>query len=186
VKLLASRPTPQPGGPEYPFLSGSSPLTYLAWETLCQHSSRDHLTTQAPPLRQSRGDNVIFMDFRGIKLGEALDVGWLATYVTPSWEVRSSMMSFGLFCDSRIATLLFHQYPLLWKAYFTSCWLSNMTDGSSATSCFCDPAVHTCLHYSWQPRGRLSSAAELPELRTLTNQIKLNNRTIRTNSYQHY
>jgi hypothetical protein len=32
--LLASRPTPQPGGPGYPFLSGSSPLTCLAWETL--------------------------------------------------------------------------------------------------------------------------------------------------------
>ena len=25
-------PNPQPGGPGYPFLSGSSPLTYLAWE----------------------------------------------------------------------------------------------------------------------------------------------------------
>jgi hypothetical protein len=27
-------PNPQPGGPGYPFLSGSSPLTCLAWETL--------------------------------------------------------------------------------------------------------------------------------------------------------
>jgi hypothetical protein len=28
------QPNPQPGGPGYPFLSGSSPLTYLAWEYL--------------------------------------------------------------------------------------------------------------------------------------------------------
>jgi hypothetical protein len=27
-------PNPQPGGPGYPFLSGSSPLTCLAWEAL--------------------------------------------------------------------------------------------------------------------------------------------------------
>jgi len=27
-------PNPQPGWPGYPFLSGSSPLTYLAWEAL--------------------------------------------------------------------------------------------------------------------------------------------------------
>ena len=27
-------PNPQPGGPGYPFSSGSSPLTYLAWEAL--------------------------------------------------------------------------------------------------------------------------------------------------------
>ena len=29
--LFASRPTPQPGGPEYLFLSVSSSLTCLAW-----------------------------------------------------------------------------------------------------------------------------------------------------------
>ena len=50
---------PQPGGPGHPFLSGSSPLTCLACETLPvasyhQHSSQDHMTSQAPPLRQSR------------------------------------------------------------------------------------------------------------------------------------
>ena len=50
---------PQPGGPGHPFLSGSSPLTCLAWETLPvasyrQHSSQDHMTSQAPSLRQSR------------------------------------------------------------------------------------------------------------------------------------
>jgi hypothetical protein len=27
-------PNSQPGGPGYPFLSGSSPLTYPAWEPL--------------------------------------------------------------------------------------------------------------------------------------------------------
>jgi len=50
---------PQPGGPGYPFLSGSSPLTCLARDailvaSLLPDSSQDHLTTQAPPLRQSR------------------------------------------------------------------------------------------------------------------------------------
>jgi hypothetical protein len=41
-------------------LSGSSPLTCLAWKTLpvayatAKHSSWDHVTTQASPLRQSR------------------------------------------------------------------------------------------------------------------------------------
>ena len=60
VGLLTSRPTPQPGGPAYLFLSGSSPLTCLAWEALPvalryrQQSSRDYMTTKAPPLRQSR------------------------------------------------------------------------------------------------------------------------------------
>ena len=32
--VVSFMPTPQPGGPEYPFLSGSSPLTFLAWEAL--------------------------------------------------------------------------------------------------------------------------------------------------------
>jgi len=32
VGFLTPRQTPQPGGPGYPFLSGSSPLTCLAWE----------------------------------------------------------------------------------------------------------------------------------------------------------
>jgi hypothetical protein len=32
--VLSPTPNPQPGGPGYPFLSGSSPLTCLAWETL--------------------------------------------------------------------------------------------------------------------------------------------------------
>ena len=27
-------PNPQPGGPEYPFLSGSFPLTYVAWKAV--------------------------------------------------------------------------------------------------------------------------------------------------------
>jgi hypothetical protein len=30
--FVSSKPNPQTGGPGYPFLSGSSPLTYLAWE----------------------------------------------------------------------------------------------------------------------------------------------------------
>ena len=32
--VVSPTPNPQPGGPEYHFLSGSSPLTYLAWEAL--------------------------------------------------------------------------------------------------------------------------------------------------------
>ena len=133
------------------------------------------------PLKTNRWKgSVIFMEIGNIKLGEALDVGWLPTYGTPSSKVRSSKLSFGSFCDSRVATLLFHQYPLLWQMYFTSCWLSNMTDGSSVTSCFSDPAVHTCLHYSWQPRARLSAAAELLQLPTVANQAELKNRTTPT------
>jgi hypothetical protein len=34
VGVFNPTPNPQPGGPGYPFLSGSSPLTYLAWESL--------------------------------------------------------------------------------------------------------------------------------------------------------
>jgi hypothetical protein len=57
--VVSPTPNPQPGGPGYPFLSGSSPLTCLVWEALpvayaSQHSSWDHVTTQAPLLRQSR------------------------------------------------------------------------------------------------------------------------------------
>ena len=33
-EVLSLTPNPQPGGPGYPFLSGSSPLTCLAWEAL--------------------------------------------------------------------------------------------------------------------------------------------------------
>jgi len=33
-EVVSLMPNPQPGGPEYPFLSGSSPLTCLAWEAL--------------------------------------------------------------------------------------------------------------------------------------------------------
>jgi hypothetical protein len=32
--VVSPTSNPQPGGPEYPFLSGSSPLTCLAWEAL--------------------------------------------------------------------------------------------------------------------------------------------------------
>jgi hypothetical protein len=32
--LVNPTPNTQPGGPGYPFLSGLSPLTYLAWEAL--------------------------------------------------------------------------------------------------------------------------------------------------------
>jgi hypothetical protein len=32
--VVSPTPNPQPGGPGYPFLSGSSPLTCLAWEAL--------------------------------------------------------------------------------------------------------------------------------------------------------
>jgi hypothetical protein len=54
-----AQPPPQPEQPGYPFLSGSSPLTCPAWEIYQQlryrqHSSQDNMTTQAPPLRQSR------------------------------------------------------------------------------------------------------------------------------------
>ena len=33
-RVVSPAPNPQPGGPGYPFLSGSSPLTCLAWEAL--------------------------------------------------------------------------------------------------------------------------------------------------------
>jgi hypothetical protein len=33
-EVVSLTPNPQPGGPGYPFLSGSSPLTCLAWEAL--------------------------------------------------------------------------------------------------------------------------------------------------------
>jgi hypothetical protein len=32
--VVSPTPNPHPGGPGYPFLSGSSPLTCLAWEAL--------------------------------------------------------------------------------------------------------------------------------------------------------
>jgi hypothetical protein len=32
--VVSLTPNPQPGGPGYPFLSGPSPLTCLAWEAL--------------------------------------------------------------------------------------------------------------------------------------------------------
>lgn len=59
VRLLASFPNVQTGGPGYPFLSGSSPLTCLAWvtllaATLLSVSSQDNLTKRVPPLQQSR------------------------------------------------------------------------------------------------------------------------------------
>ena len=53
-------PNPQPGGPGYPFLSGSSPLTYLAWEALpvayatASIALRIMWPHKPPPLRQSR------------------------------------------------------------------------------------------------------------------------------------
>jgi hypothetical protein len=57
--VLNPMPNPQPGGPVYPFLSVSSPLTCLAWEPLpvayaTASRVQDHVTTQVPPLRQSR------------------------------------------------------------------------------------------------------------------------------------
>ena len=33
-EAVSLTPNPQPGGPGYPILSGSSPLTYLAWKAL--------------------------------------------------------------------------------------------------------------------------------------------------------
>jgi len=59
VRLLASCSNVQTGGPGYPFLSGLSPLTCLAWvtlpaATLLSTSSQDDLTTRVPPLQQSR------------------------------------------------------------------------------------------------------------------------------------
>jgi hypothetical protein len=60
-----------------------------------------------------------------------------------------------------------------------------MTDGSSATSCFCDPAVHTCLHYCCQPRARLSGADELPNVRTIRQNYRTGpHHTTQTDSYQ--
>jgi hypothetical protein len=58
--VVSLTPNPQPGGPGYPFfvwvitldLSGmGGPTSSISY---CQHSSRDNLTTQASPLRQSR------------------------------------------------------------------------------------------------------------------------------------
>ena len=70
---------PQPGGPDYPFLSGSSPLDLSGmWRPTssiryCQHSSQDHVTTQAPPLRQSRdtfgGQSKHHVEFLNVKHG---------------------------------------------------------------------------------------------------------------------
>ena len=50
---------PQPGRPGYMFLSGSSPLTCVAWDSLTVATVlpalfSGSLTTQAPPLHQSR------------------------------------------------------------------------------------------------------------------------------------
>jgi hypothetical protein len=59
-EVVSPMPNPPLGGLEYPFLSGSSPLTCLVWDTLPvtthrQCSSQGHLTTQSPPLCQSKG-----------------------------------------------------------------------------------------------------------------------------------
>jgi hypothetical protein len=53
MRLLASRPTPKPGGPGYSCSSSSYPLTCLAWVTLCycRHSSQGLKSTQTPPPR---------------------------------------------------------------------------------------------------------------------------------------
>ena len=52
-RVLCPTPNPQPGGPGYPFVSGSSPLTCLAQVALPvasnrPHSSQDHFTMQSP------------------------------------------------------------------------------------------------------------------------------------------
>ena len=58
--VVSPMPIPKPGRPGYPFLSGSSLLTCLAWEALpvaCGTASialGDHVNTQVPPLSQSR------------------------------------------------------------------------------------------------------------------------------------
>jgi hypothetical protein len=59
--VVSPTPNPQHGGPGYPFLFGLSPLldlTGMGGLTSSihyrQHSSWDHVTTQAPPPRQSR------------------------------------------------------------------------------------------------------------------------------------
>jgi hypothetical protein len=59
MRMSASCPNPQSGGPVYLFWSGLSPLTRPAWETLLvtcyrRHGSQVHLGKQAQPLRQSR------------------------------------------------------------------------------------------------------------------------------------
>jgi hypothetical protein len=57
-------------------MSGSSPLTRQGWETYQQlhyrrHSSQDHMTTQTPPLRQSRGTYLLyFMEISVSILGQ--------------------------------------------------------------------------------------------------------------------
>jgi hypothetical protein len=60
-EIVSLMPNPQPVGPGYPFLSGSWYLRpiwhvtpYQQRHYCRQHSSQDHTTTQAPPLRQSR------------------------------------------------------------------------------------------------------------------------------------
>jgi hypothetical protein len=49
VGLLAPRPTPQPGGPGYPLLSGSSPLTCPALETLLRNQNDHYCIHNSPP-----------------------------------------------------------------------------------------------------------------------------------------
>jgi hypothetical protein len=50
--VVSLTPNPKAEGPGCPFLSGmGGPTCSIHY---CQHSSRDHLTTQAPPPRQSR------------------------------------------------------------------------------------------------------------------------------------
>jgi len=57
--VVSPKPNPQPGGPGIPFVwviildlsDMGGPTSSIRY---CQHSSQDHVTTQAPPLRQSR------------------------------------------------------------------------------------------------------------------------------------
>jgi hypothetical protein len=54
--VVSPTPNPQPGGPGYPFFVWVITLD-LSTSSICyhRHSSQGHVTTQAPPLRQSRG-----------------------------------------------------------------------------------------------------------------------------------
>ena len=72
-EIVNLTPKLQPGGPGYPFLSGSAPLTRLARDvipvvSLLPDSSQDHLTTQAPPLRQSRDTSVGCNSYKNVSV----------------------------------------------------------------------------------------------------------------------
>ena len=80
--VVSPEPNPQPGGPGYPFLSGSPPLTCLAWEALPVAYATASIALrimwlQAPQLSQSRDTPKVSLLWRS---GGTCVVTW-------SWEL---------------------------------------------------------------------------------------------------